>query len=290
MSKGELACIPGAFAIRPVTRAIASLLVVLMVLGGCARTPTGDGAPPRGHVDVASVPDAVPKVERRSRYGNPKSYSVYGKRYYTRKSSIGYRERGIASWYGTKFHGRRTSSGEPYDMYAMTAAHKTLPLPTYVRVTNLENHRSVVLRVNDRGPFHANRIIDLSYTAAWKLGILSKGTGFVEVTALDPRAPQLDMAASAAPSQAKSGAPSPSTGPVQLYLQTGSFSVRANAEQMKGRMLSVSGGPVNIEPVQIGGRTTYRVRVGPIANVTKADRLAQQIADLGLETPRIVIE
>jgi rare lipoprotein A len=164
----------------------------------------------------------------------------------------------------------------------MSAAHKTLPLPTYVRVTNLENRRSVVLRVNDRGPFHANRIIDLSYTAAWKLGILAKGTGYVEVVALDPR--------SSDPVMVKNAAPSPAAEAVQLYLQTGSFSVRANAEQMKWRMQSVSGGPVNIEPVQIGGRTTYRVRVGPIANVTKADRLAQRIADLGLETPRIVIE
>jgi rare lipoprotein A len=239
---------------------------------------------------VSSVPDAVPKVEGKSRYGNPKSYSVYGKRYYPLKTSNGYRERGIASWYGTKFHGRRTSSGEDYDMYAMTAAHKTLPLPTYVRVTNLENQRSVVLRVNDRGPFHANRIIDLSYTAAWKLGILPKGTGYVEVSALDPRSPASGMTAKSSPPATPTPTPTRTAEPVQLYLQTGSFSVRANAEQMKWQMQSVSGGPVNIEPVRVGGRTTYRVRVGPIANVTKADRLAQQIADLGLETPRIVIE
>ena len=267
---------PGGFG-----RAILATLAVALLLGGCAGTPTGDGAP-RGDVDVASIPDAVPRVESKSRFGNPRFYSVYGKRYYTLKTSKGYRERGIASWYGTKFHGRRTSSGEDYDMYAMTAAHKTLPLPTYVRVTNLENQRTVVLRVNDRGPFHTNRIIDLSYAAAWKLGILSKGTGYVEVEALDPRSPQ--------PVTVAKSTPSPSAGPVQLYLQTGSFSVRANAEQMKWQMQSVSGGPVNIEPVQIDGKTTYRVRVGPIANVTKADRLAQQIADLGLETPRIVIE
>lgn len=264
------------------SRVVLVLVALATVLSACGGRPTADGGPPRGSVNVASVPDAVPRVEPRSRYGNPRSYTVYGKRYYTLKTSKGHRERGVASWYGTKFHGRRTSSGEPYDMYAMTAAHKTLPLPTYVRVTNLENQRSVVVRVNDRGPFHANRIIDLSYTAAWKLGVLSKGTGYVEVAALDPRAPQ--------PVTVARATPSPATGPVQLYLQTGSFSVRANAEQMKWQMQSVSGGPVNIEPVQIGGRTTYRVRVGPIANVTKADRLAQQIADLGLETPRIVIE
>ncbi len=262
-------------------RAVLVLLAGTVVLSACGRAPTVDGPPP-GSIDVASIPDAVPRVEPRSRYGNPASYKVNGKRYYTLKASSGYRERGIASWYGTKFQGRRTSSGEPYDMYAMTAAHKTLPLPTYVRVTNLENQRSVVLRVNDRGPFYTNRIIDLSYTAASKLGILSKGTGYVEVVALDPRSPEPVIAAETTPS--------PATGPVQLYLQTGSFSVRANAEQMKWRMQSVSGGPVDIEPVQIDGRITYRVRVGPIATVNKADRLVQQISDLGLETPRIVIE
>jgi len=266
---------------RRYSRAALVFLTLTIVLSACGRSPTIDGAP-RGSVDVASISDAQPKVEPRSRYGNPSSYTVFGKRYYPLGTSDDYRERGIASWYGTKFHGRRTSSGDDYDMYAMSAAHKTLPLPTYVRVTNLENRRSVVLRVNDRGPFHANRIIDLSYTAAWKLGILAKGTGYVEVVALDPR--------SSEPVIVEKVTPSPVTEAVQLYLQTGSFSVRANAEQMKWRMQSVSGGPVNIEPVQIGGKTTYRVRVGPIANVTKADRLAQQIADLGLETPRIVIE
>lgn len=264
------------------SRGILAAVATVVVLSACGRSASLEDGAPRANVDVSSVPDAVPKVERKSRYGNPASYTVYGKRYYTLNSSDGYRERGIASWYGTKFHGRRTSSGEPYDMYAMTAAHKSLPLPTYVRVTNLDNGRRVVLRVNDRGPFHSNRIIDLSYTAAWKLGILSRGTGSVEVLALDPRAPAATIVATPDPGTTKAS--------VQLYLQTGSFSVRANAEQMKWKMESVSGGPVNIKPAQIGGRTTYRVWVGPIADVNKADRLAQQITELGHETPRIVIE
>ena len=280
--KGEVGA---GVAVWPYARAALVLLAAAIVLSACGRSPTVDGGP-TGSVDVASIPDAQPKVEPRSRYGNPSSYTVYGTRYHTLATSDGYSERGVASWYGTKFHGRRTSSGDSYDMYAMSAAHKTLPLPTYVRVTNLENGRSVVLRVNDRGPFHANRIIDLSYTAALKLGILAKGTGYVEVIALDARSSQPVMAKDPTPTPT----PSPAREVVQLYLQTGSFSVRANAEQMKWRMQSISGGPVNIQPVQIGGRTTYRVRVGPIADVTKADRLAQRIADLGLETPRIVIE
>lgn len=267
--------------VSPYRALLPVLAAILLLLSGCAGQRAVDG-PPREPVDVSSVPDAVPKVEPRSRYGNPDSYTVYGQRYYTLDTSDGYLQRGIASWYGSKFHGRRTSSGEPYDMYSMTAAHKTLPLPTYARVTNLQNGRSVVLRVNDRGPFHSNRIIDLSYAAAWKLGILAKGTGFVEIEALDPRSPEpIKVAERKSESTEK---------PVQLFLQTGSFSVRANAEQMKWRMQSVSDGPVSIEPVQINGSMTYRVRVGPIASVTTADRLAQQIADLGLETPRLIIE
>jgi rare lipoprotein A len=135
------------------------------------------------------IPDAVPKVEPRSRYGNPPFYDVFGRRYYVLSSSVAYVERGVASWYGPGFHEVRTSTREPYDMYAMTAAHKTLPLPAYVRVTNLQNGRSVVVRVNDRGPFVGNRIIDLSYTAAAKLDMLRDGTAMVEVRAIDPSAP-----------------------------------------------------------------------------------------------------
>jgi rare lipoprotein A len=170
--------------------------------GGDAVQLPADGAAPRGDdgprrlidggpmqpFDASNVPDAVPENAPRSKYGNPSSYEVFGRRYHVMRDARGYQERGVASWYGTKFHGARTSSGERYDMYSMTAAHKTLPLPTWVRVTNLENHRSVVVKVNDRGPFHQNRIIDLSYSAALKLGIVGKGTGLVEVRALGPGA------------------------------------------------------------------------------------------------------
>ena len=141
-------------------------------------------------VDISGIEDAVPRNEPVSRYGNPASYVVYGKRYYTMPSSKGHRERGIASWYGTKFHGQRTSSGETYDMYKMTAAHKTLPLPSYVEVRNLRNNRTIVVKVNDRGPFVHDRIIDLSYVAAAKLGIQEDGTGLVEIRALDAETPR----------------------------------------------------------------------------------------------------
>src|SRR5579859_3370195 len=138
-----------------------------------AASPDQDG-PPRSEeipADLSKIADAVPQAEPRSGSGNPEFYDVYGDRYYVRRDSRGFKERGVASWYGSKFQGKHTSSGEPYDMFRMTAAHKTLPIPCYVRVTNLRNGTSAVVRVNDRGPFHPGRIIDLSYAAALKLGV-----------------------------------------------------------------------------------------------------------------------
>lgn len=169
------------------------LSIIVMLLPSCGffgslSKPGGGGdSAPNVVLDKRKIQDATPRVEPKSRGGNPESYSVFGKRYKVMKSAKGFRERGDASWYGTKFHGRLTSNGERYDMYKMTAAHKNLPLPTYVQVTNLDNGKKVVVRVNDRGPFHKGRVIDLSYAAATKLGILEKGTGRVEVEAIDPR-------------------------------------------------------------------------------------------------------
>ena len=157
-----------------------------------AQVPRRASPPPGPPAHLLDVPDAVPRIEPRSVYGNPPSYEVFGKRYYVMASSVGYVERGVASWYGPGFHKERTSVGEPYDMYGMTAAHKSLPLPAYVRVTNLQNGRSCVVRVNDRGPFVGNRIIDLSYTAAAKLDMLRDGTAMVEVRALQPLDPASD--------------------------------------------------------------------------------------------------
>jgi rare lipoprotein A len=155
----------------------------------------------------------VPRYEPRSRNGNPPFYDVMGKRYFVLSSSVGYVERGVASWYGPGFHKVRTSTGEPYDMYGMTAAHKTLPLPAYVRVTNLQNGRSVVVRVNDRGPFVGNRIIDLSYTAAYKLDMLRNGTAMVEVRSLEPVSATTPLVAQATPPASATGA-APITAPL----------------------------------------------------------------------------
>ena len=165
------------------------LVLVAGALGasliGCSSAPERIEAPV-AQGDRSGIPDAVPRVEPRSRSGNMESYTVRGRRYFTKDDSKGHVERGIASWYGPGFHGRRTSNGEPYDMNAMTAAHKTLPLPTYARVTNLQNGKTAVVRINDRGPFHGPRVIDLSRAAATKLGVIGTGTAEVEVRALDP--------------------------------------------------------------------------------------------------------
>jgi len=171
--------------------AVMAITLVVGSIPGC--TPLGMGSPgpvspSGGGINFDELPDAVPQAEFKSRSGNPESYVIEGTTYRVLRTSDGYREEGIASWYGGYFHGRRTSSGDTYDMYQMTAAHKSLPLPTYVRVTHLGNGRSVVLRVNDRGPFVEDRIIDLSFAAASKLGMATIGTARVEVVALDPPA------------------------------------------------------------------------------------------------------
>ena len=165
--------------------AVAACCILIAACGGPRSSVRRDG-PPDGPVpaNIASIPDAEWRAEPLARYGNPVSYRVDGETYYVSRQRKAYKARGYASWYGRQFHGERTSSGETYDMYKMTAAHKTLPIPAYVRVTNLKNSRSVVLRVNDRGPFVDDRIIDVSYVAAVKLGMISAGTAYVEVEAL----------------------------------------------------------------------------------------------------------
>ncbi|MET0067543.1 MAG: septal ring lytic transglycosylase RlpA family protein [Candidatus Thiodiazotropha sp.] len=261
--------------------------LTLALLAGCSSTPSGrssqaDGLSPQHPppADLNAIPDAVPKQEPKSRYGNPASYVVFGKRYHTLAHNRAYSARGIASWYGSKFHGRRTSSGEPYDMYAMTAAHKTLPLPSYVRVTNLKNQRSVVVRVNDRGPFHDNRLIDLSYTAAWKLGITGEGTGLVEVTAVQPGKPL--------PPQPRMAQKDPRALP-ELFLQVGAFGSPDNAERLKKRLEEQLKTQVLIQGNDNPGKPVYRVQVGPIASVELADHISLQLGQLGIHDPHVVI-
>ena len=262
------------------------LLTLFLALAGCGSIGGQKDSAPSRKPDVANIPDAVPKHEPRSKYGNPAHYEVFGKRYYTLSSSRGYVEKGIASWYGTKFHGRKTSSGEKYDMYAMTAAHKSLPLPTYVQVTNLNNGRKVVVKVNDRGPFHGNRLIDLSYAAATKLGIVAKGTGLVEVKALSPGEKVVAAPAPAAPVNYEPV----SSSPASMYLQVGAFRSAHSAEQLKQKIQHQIGDAVLIMPLGKPDGSIYRVRVGPLVSVEYADKLAGDLVDLGFNDTHVVIE
>lgn len=255
--------------------------LIVVLLQGCAVTGTRVYSLPRRPIDMSSIPDAVPRYEPRSRYGNPVSYVVNGKRYRVLKSSKGYTELGIASWYGRKFHGRRTSSGEPYNMYAMTAAHKTLPLPTYVAVTNLDNGKKVIVRVNDRGPFHVNRIIDLSYAAAYKLGMLKEGTALVRIRAIDPGNYQRNIRL------AKSDKNKDIKG---FYLQVGAFSRYDNALRLKNRLAGLAHGLIHISAASVRGRKLYRVRFGPIIDVSVADHLVVDLNHYGIDEHHIMID
>ena len=226
-----------------VRRALAGL-VILFTLASCGGRDLKDSAP-SGSTSIPDMPDAIPRPEARSRYGNGPVYEVFGKRYVVMESGSGYSERGVASWYGEKFHGRLTSNREPYDMYTMTAAHKTLPLPTYVRVRNLRNNKSIIVRVNDRGPFVNNRIIDLSYAAASKLDMVKDGTSLVEVTAISfddppgdhPTRQTTTPVPQPAPPAVKAAPPTPDAAkPGQIYVQVGAFGSRENAERRSAEL------------------------------------------------------
>ncbi len=273
----------------PETRRALRLVAGVLLTSGCftactsmQSTLVSDDAPANPR-DVSNVPDAVPRAEPLSRYGNPESYEVYGKTYHTLPSSSGYRESGIASWYGTKFHGKRTSSGEPYDLYAMTAAHKTLPLPTYVEVTNLKNNRKVIVKVNDRGPFHEDRLIDLSYSAASRLDILPYGTGEVEIRAIDPTQ-------SGQPAAPASAAMTALPGDSLLFLQVGAFSSRANAERMQGDLQTQNLGAIRIVEATTDAGTFYKVQVGPLPSHMEANRVTQELKTLGINNSHSIVQ
>lgn len=276
------------------------VLLIALLLSACGgHDMVQDSAPSSHHVDLESIPDAVPQHEPKSRYGNPEQYTVLGNTYQTMASSAGFVQRGKASWYGTKFHGRNTSNGERYNMYAMTAAHKALPIPTYVRVTNLRNGKSVTVRVNDRGPFHEDRIIDLSYAAAARLDMLKTGTTEVEIRAIDASQPRIESTTESTPSlQAESlpdavassqlesippaSSPQMSTTPKQLYVQVGAYSQVNNAIQVKQRLQVAGLSPVRVHTEQITNSTLYKVQLGPVQDLDAADRIRRSLDELGL--------
>ena len=260
--------------------------------------------------DVSNIPEPEPRDEPPSRYGNRSPYTVLGRTYrvMSEDAAKNYRERGDASWYGTKFHGRLTSNREPYDMYAYTGAHKSLPLPAYVRVRNLDNGRSLILRVNDRGPFHPGRIIDLSYAAAIRLGVHLTGTARVEVETVGPRGrarwKRTPTGRSASPGDAvhvppgrNSRAPSQSqpavsrtlpAGDSRWLLQVGSFGSLANAHRLRERLRDVDIGPVEIEAPD-GVDVLHRVRVGPLSDGVQLAAVERQLRDLGFDAVRVQV-
>jgi rare lipoprotein A len=264
-------------------RLLAAACICGLVLTGCsiagrraAPAPKPEPVPPPA-ANVDSTADAIPRREPRSAHGNPPFYKILGRRYVVLATADGYLERGVASWYGPTFHGESTSNGEKYDMYAMTAAHKTLPLPCYARVTNLRNGRSIVVRINDRGPFVANRLIDLSYTAASKLDMLREGTTLVEVKALTVQEPD-DLTRSAE-------APPPA-----LYVQVGAFSDQGNAQRVLDRLHTGGLSSAFILSPPDGKPPLYRVRLGPIGTVPEFDQLAARLRVLGYPDARLATD
>ena len=274
---------------------------LLALLGGCASGPMDiperpqsapagsdrDGTP-EFRADLANVPDAIPRPEPRTAAGNKSPYTVLGKTYRVRPVPPGHRERGLGSWYGTKFHGRKTSLGDPYDVYTMTAAHKTLPLPSYVRVTNLENGKRAVVRVNDRGPFHEDRVIDLSYAAAYRLGYANKGTALLELEVLDPMAPEwVAMRAGReyrrpdALPDVVAGADAGVTAAAmdeglqrRVWLQAGAFRSLDGARNLQRNLTALLDQDVIIQTVA----GWHRVRVGPLASDAVLDDALRRLA------------
>ncbi|MCW8875746.1 MAG: septal ring lytic transglycosylase RlpA family protein [Kangiellaceae bacterium] len=256
--------------------------------------PEEQDAAPKGQFEWAKVKPIKPKYEPRSRYGNPSSYEQDGKTYRVLASAENYKQRGIASWYGTKFHGRRTSSGESYDMFKLTAAHKTLPLPTYAKVTNLENGKQITVKINDRGPFKKGRIIDLSYAAAHKLGMAKQGTARVEVETLtfSPNSSGRFSASAASSSGVDESQPLDyeiSQGKSR-YVQVGAYSVHKTAQKLAKVLDREIRLPVKITSIKRNGKRLYRVRIGPVPTESLAHELISTLSIDELGTPKVVYE
>jgi rare lipoprotein A len=257
-----------------------ALLLAALVAAGCAtpakRNPyySDDGPPQSVPGDLDRVPDAVPRPEPPHRAAN-RPYTVFGETYTPVVNTQPFRQRGVASWYGRKFQGQKTASGEPYDMFKMTAAHKTLPIPSYVKVTNLANGRSVVVRINDRGPFHSNRIIDLSYAAASRIGIAAKGSGMVEIERVF-EAPKEEAAATPAPPSAPVSALAPE--PPGLWIQLAAFSSGEAADAFRDKVAREM--TWIREPVQVvRSEGVARVRLGPYRTREEAEAIAAKVRE-----------
>ena len=293
-------------------RAWGLTLAILIGLAGCSTAPPRREPPPPPPpvpANVLDTPDAVPRAEPRSVRGNPAFYEVLGKRYTVLPTADGYLERGVASWYGPTFHGVSTSMGERYDMYGMTAAHKTLPIPCFAEVTNLRNGRKVVVRINDRGPFVGDRIIDLSYTAAAKLDMLTAGTAPVEVRVISPGAgpgsavPPTVPASPPPPVMPTAAVMPPPSAPAvtvvnapatraadAMFIQAGVFSDHENARRRVESLLAAGIELASLDEMPRNSRTLHRVRVGPFASVEEFDLNLKRLRELGISDARLLTE
>ena len=254
--------------------ALGSLLLVSCAGEQTQDVEMGDG-PSTQDLKAEDVADATPRAEPLARYGNHSPYEVFGKKYYVLPSRDGYHEQGLASWYGSKFHGRRTSSGEPYDMHLATAAHKTLPLPSYAEVTNLDNGRKVIVKINDRGPFKDDRLIDMSYGAALRLDMISTGTARVDLRVID-----------APPSLAQEESPEAGSietvsNAAQTWLQAGAYGRRQGAEYLLRQLRQAGLLPVSIHQLD----DLFRVWLGPYSSSGEVESVIKRAIELGFERP-----
>lgn len=267
------------------SRVTGAVIAGLMAVGGCSSGVEPTDGRPLFELKPHEVAEAAPKPERIVAAGNSSPYRVNGSTYYVMKSAHGYRERGVASWYGRKFHGRLTANGEIFNAYAASAAHRSLPIPSYVRVTNLENGRSMMVRVNDRGPFHPDRIIDLSYAAAVRLGFDRQGTAAVEVVALQVDGSEDFRNGAASPREVKEG----SSGAYR-YIQVGAFSERSAAHQLSSRLRLQMEAPVRVSETMQNDSLLYRVRVGPVEEAPRLRALHRKLQQLGYLDVRMMPE
>jgi rare lipoprotein A len=263
---------------------VTSLSLLWVIILSVTLSACSFGVPIGTRTDTSSA-DAIkiPPVATRSKLGNPTSYVVFGKRYYVMDNADGFVQRGIASWYGKKFHGRKTSSGEIYNMHAMTAAHKTLPLPSYVRVVNIENGRSIVVKVNDRGPFIGDRIIDLSFAGATKLGVIEPGTAEVEISVLSSseskNRPVVRIIA-----LVEKGAKD-----VPLFVQLGSFGNQLNAQNLMRGLHDSDEPTAKVYKLTNAKSVFYRVMLGPLYDIGEANSAVLRLKKKGFETSRVVV-
>ena len=285
---------------RAILRVI-SLIAVFGSIAACSSTPAPasgavgsrysiaqDRAPPANH-SVAEIAEVIPQPLQRTMAGNRSPYTVLGKTYHVLDTEAGYSERGIASWYGEKFHGHKTSNGEVFDMYQASAAHKSLPIPSFLRVTNLDNNRSIVVRVNDRGPFHGNRLIDLSYAAALKLGYADRGTARVQLDAIIAGGRALDRS----PSGTEGSVTQSLTvgARVDKYIQVGAFSDLGRARELSRQLRQITSMPVVIRSVESqASGVLHRVRVGPVNDPVEIRQISQSVVAANLGSPYTVTE